>query len=165
MSYLTSPLLANHDRSGFQSGIPSLDAYIKTQVNQDIRKQLAACFVITDGKDKIIGFYTLSSASISVEDAPEAIKRKLPKAYKEIPAILMGRLAVDQKVQGLGYGKLLLMDALKRSYALSLLLGSWALIVDPIDENAFAFYRKYGFVSLSNGRMFLTIKTIESLFR
>jgi GNAT superfamily N-acetyltransferase len=165
MSYLTSPLLAKHDRSGFYSGVPSLDAYIRTQVNQDIKKRLAACFVTADDKGLVTGFYTLSSASISIEEAPDEIKNKLPKAYKHLPAILLGRLAVDQKLQGTGIGKLLLMDAMKRCFELTAILGSWALIVDPIDEHARSFYKKYGFVPLSTGRMFLSMKTIESLFR
>jgi GNAT superfamily N-acetyltransferase len=165
MSYLTSPLLAKHDRSGFNSGVPSLDAYIRTQVNQDIKKRLAACFVTANDKGLVTGFYTLSSASISIEEAPDEIKNKLPKAYKHLPAILLGRLAVDQKLQGTGIGKLLLMDAMKRCFELTAILGSWALIVDPIDEHARSFYNKYGFVLLSTGRMFLPMKTIESLFR
>jgi hypothetical protein len=57
------------------------------------------------------------------------------------------------------------MDAMKRCFELSTVLGSWALIVDPIDEKARSFYKKYGFVPLSTGRMFLPMKTIESLFR
>jgi GNAT superfamily N-acetyltransferase len=165
MSYLTSPLLAKHDRSVFHSGVPSLDAYIRTQVNQDIKKRLAACFVTANDKGLVTGFYTLSSSSVSIEDSPEEIKKKLPKAYKELPAILLARLAIDQKMQGEGLGKLLLMDAMKRCYELSLILGSWALLVDPIDEKARTFYKKYGFVSLSTGRMFLPMKTLESLFR
>jgi len=165
MSYLTSPLLAKHDRSGFNSGVPSLDAYLKNQVNQDIKKRLAACFVTANDKGLVTGFYTLSSSSVSIENAPEEIKKKLPKAYKELPAILLGRLAIDQKMQGEGLGKLLLMDAMKRCFELSAVLGSWALIVDPIDEHARSFYNKYGFVLLSTGRMFLPMKTIESLFR
>jgi GNAT superfamily N-acetyltransferase len=134
-------------------------------VNQDIKKRLAACFVTANDKGLVTGFYTLSSASISIEEAPDEIKNKLPKAYKHLPAILLGRLAVDQKLQGTGIGKLLLMDAMKRCFELSTVLGSWALIVDPIDEKARSFYKKYGFVPLSTGRMFLPMKTIESLFR
>ena len=161
MTYLTSPLSPKHDRTGFRCGIPSLDAYFQTQVSQDMKKKLAACFVIIDHQNQISGYYTLSSASVPVEKAPEEIKKKIPRAYTEIPAILLGRLAVDRTMQGKGLGERLLIDAMKRALEISAMLGSMALIVDPIDAQARSFYRKYGFISLSTGRMFLPMKTIE----
>ena len=78
----------------------------------------------------------------------------------------IGRLAIDNKFQGQGVGKLILIDALKRSYELSKIIGSFAVIVDPIDKNAEHFYEKYGFIKLpDSGKMFLPMKTIGLIFK
>ena len=79
--------------------------------------------------------------------------------------ILLGRLAVDYRFQGNGVGKLLLIDSLKRCHETSKSIGAFAVIVDPLDNNAERFYHKYGFIKLEDsGKMFLPMKTINQLF-
>jgi len=74
-------------------------------------------------------------------------------------------LAMDKKHQGKGIGKILLIDALKRSYEISQKIGSFAVVVDPMDEESESFYKKYDFLTLPNsGKMFITIKTLKVLF-
>jgi len=86
--------------------------------------------------------------------------------YKSLPVTLLGRLAVNEKSKGRGLGKLLLIDALKRSFEASKVIGSMAVIVDPKDENAVKFYDKFGFILLPDSKkMFLSMKTIEQLFK
>ena len=89
----------------------------------------------------------------------------MPGAYDLLPVTLLGRLASDEKYKGAGLGKLLLVDALKRSCEVSRFIGSMAVVVDPIDKDAVPFYAKYGFVVLPDSKkMFLPMKTIEQLF-
>ena len=164
MSYLTIKFSSNHIRNNFSCGNAPLDNYITTQVSQDIKKKLTACFVIIDDNYEIRGYYTLSNASISIDDTPENIKTKMPRGYTALPVTLLGRLAVDSKSQGKKLGELLLIDALKRSFEVSETIGSNAIIVDPVDKQAVEFYRKYGFISLDSGRMFITMKTVGDLF-
>jgi len=166
MSYLTEPLDSNHYRGNFSCGKDLLDNYFWTQVKQDVKRKLSACFVLIDNEtDKISGYYTLSSNSISKDLIPETVKKKLPKSYLSIPAILLGRLAIDKNFQGKGIGKLLLIDSLKRCYDTSESIGAFAVIVDPFDEEAERFYEKYGFIKLpDSGKMFLPMKTIEEIF-
>ena len=77
----------------------------------------------------------------------------------------MGRLAVDSKYKGQGLDKLLLIDALKRSYEISHTIDSMAVIVDPLDEEAENFYFKYGFIKLPDSvKMVLAMGTIATLF-
>jgi GNAT superfamily N-acetyltransferase len=89
--------------------------------------------------------------------------KKLPK-YPLVPAILLGRLAVDRSRRGKGYGELLLMDALKRCLGAKD-IGWMALIVDAKDEEAVAFYERYHFIRFSptSNRLFLPRATIASL--
>ncbi|WP_028522531.1 GNAT family N-acetyltransferase [Runella limosa] len=155
-----------HNREGFDCGKELLNNYLKTQAGQDIKRKLSACFVLSNREtNDIQGYYTLSNNSIPLSSFPEQIRKKLPKAYTSIPTTLLGRLAIDSKYQGKGIGKILLIDALKRSYQISQEIGSFAVIVDPIDEEAENFYTKYDFIKLPDSqKMFIAVKTLEQLF-
>ena len=135
------------------------------QAKQDMKRRLSVCFVLADDQNKVDGYYTLSNASIPREWLPEEIGRKLPPAYTDLPTTLLGRLAVDVTAKGKGFGKDLLIDALKRSFEASKTVGSVAIIVDPLDEEAELFYLKYGFIKLpDSGKMFLPMVTVATLF-
>lgn len=166
MSQLSEPLNKNHKKSDFSSGKEMLDVYIQKQASQDVKRKLVACFVICENETSLIkGYYTLSNSSIPTEIIPSELRKKLPGSYESIPSTLLGRLAIDMKFQGQGIGKLILIDALKRSFEISKTIGSFAVIVNPIDRDAEKFYAKYGFIRLpDSGKMFLPMKTIEQLF-
>lgn len=153
-----------HKRKGFQCEEQSLTDYIHKQVSQDIKKRLAICFVATDQDNDVIGYYTLTSESLGRELIPEKYLKKVPKNYNA-PVILLGRLARDIKVKGTGLGEHLLLDALFRSLTLSEeSIGAMAVVVDPINEHAVKFYRKYGFEQLPDSeKMFLPMNTIKQL--
>ncbi|MDP4128819.1 MAG: hypothetical protein Q8918_06095 [Bacteroidota bacterium] len=89
----------------------------------------------------------------------------MPPAYQDLPATLPGRLAIGMSSKGKGLGNDLLIEALKRSYETSETIGSIAVIVDPLDEDAEEFYLKYWFIKLpDSGKMFLPMTTISALF-
>lgn len=165
MSFLTESLDSSHIKKEFSCGNEMLDNYIQKQASQDVKRKLSACFVFVE-EDKIVqGYFTLSNSSIPLEHVPESFKKKLPKSYTSIPTSLLGRLAIDTKFKGKGLGKTLLIEALKKSYLISKEIGSFAVIVDPIDEDAENFYNKYAFIKLpDSGKMFLPMKTIQQLF-
>ncbi len=165
MNYSIAPLNSSHIKKEFRCGKNLLDYYIHTQAKQDVKKMLSACFVLIK-QDKIVkGYYTLSNLGIPRDLLPIKLSKKIPKSYTDLPATLIGRLAVDESISGKGFGELLLMDALKRCYAVSKSeIGSMAVIVAPIDEQAIQFYKKYGFVLLpDSSKMFLAMKTISEL--
>lgn len=162
---MTELLDKKHHREVFDCGKELLNNYLKKQASQDIKRKLAACFVLSENETNIQGYYTLSNNSIPLHNFPEHIQKKLPKSYNAIPATLLGRLAIDQKHQGKGIGKILLIDALKRSYEISKEIGSFAVVVDPINEAAENFYKKYDFIKLpDSGKMFIAMKTLQKLF-
>lgn len=166
MRYLTEPLDSKYDTETFSCGKELLDNYFWKQAKQDVKRKLSACFVLVDKEvNRISGYYTLSSNSISHNLIPDSFKKKLPKSYLSIPAILLGRLAIDKDYQGKGIGKLLLIDSLKRCFDTSDSLGVFAVIVDPLDREAERFYGKYGFIKLPDSKkMFIPMKTIKELF-
>ena len=166
MNRLTENLNSNHRKKEFSCGKDMLDDYLHKQANQDIKRKLSACFVLNDQEiDLLKGYYTLANNSLSQNLIPFEFRKKLPNSYKSIPTTLLGRLAVDNRFQKRGVGKLLLIDALRRSYEISKSISSFAVVVDPIDKDAELFYDKYGFVKLpDSGKMFLSMNTINTLF-
>lgn len=166
---ITTEILSNSHRKlklSFSCGKELLDTYLKTQASQDVRRKLSACFVSLHVETGLIqGYYTLSNNSIPLDIVPVSFKNQLPNSYRSIPTTLLGRLTVDQRFSGTGVGKMLLIDALKRSYETSKTIGSFAVVVDPLDGEAENFYTKFGFILLPDSRkMFLAMKTIELLF-
>jgi predicted GNAT family N-acyltransferase len=115
-----------------------------------------------DASGSIVGYYTLSAFSIESGELPDAIARKLPR-YPLLPATLIGRLAVSQAHHGRGLGRVLLADALKRSFNSTSNVGSIGVIVDALDEGARAFYIRHQFAQLKDhaSRLFLPMATIE----
>ncbi len=166
MIYLTDILNNTHKKKDFDCGNQLLNNYLHTQAKQDLKRRLSACFILSDDAIRVKGYYTLSSSSIQKELLPDEIISKLPPTYHNLPATLLGRLAVDNSFKGHRLGELLLLDALKRSFHVSLSsIGSMAVIVDPIDDAAANFYKKYGFILLPEcGKMFLAMDTIAQLF-
>ncbi|MDQ3015771.1 MAG: GNAT family N-acetyltransferase [Bacteroidota bacterium] len=158
------PYHKKYKREHFSCGKPSLDNYILRNVTGDVISGACTCFVIIDESELVISYYTLSAANIPIDDAPVELKKKIQ--YAHIPIILLSRLAVDVTHRGKGFGKLLVVDALLRCWQVSKTqVGSVAVIVDPIDEEAEKFYTKFGFTKLpDSGRMFMTIKKIEAAF-
>jgi GNAT superfamily N-acetyltransferase len=164
MSYITVPLHPLHKKKDICCGTAMLDNYLHTQAKQDVKRKLAACFILVDLDNNIQGYYTLSSSSIPREQLPENVKAKLPPSYQNLPVTLLGRLAVDDRYKGQGLGAALLFDALKRSYNAITEIGSMAVVVDPIDEAATKFYEKHGFTLLpTSGKMALSMETIGGL--
>ncbi|MDN7695887.1 GNAT family N-acetyltransferase [Burkholderia cenocepacia] len=156
---VVAALEAAHDRSRFACGTPALDRYLREVVTQDVRRRVAACFVMLDG-NVVAGYYTLSAASVALTDLPHAIARKLPR-YPAIPVVRMGRLAVDQAYRGRRLGAALLVNALQRAAKSE--IAAVALTVDAKDETAAAFYRHFGFASLTSDplALFMPLATVK----
>lgn len=167
MNYFASPLARSHNKRQFNCGKELLDNYLHTQASQDVKRKLSVCFVFADEDDHVKGYYTLSSTSIPRDLLPDELKRKMPSSYHDLPATLLGRLAVDNSYKGKKLGKFLLFDALKKSYDISLTaIGSVAIIVDPLDEDAIQFYQSFDFIPLADsGKMFIMMETVATLFK
>jgi hypothetical protein len=97
--YRISLLDPGSERSGFHCGVKVLDRYFRERVTQDVRRRIANCFVALDKQNRIGGFYTLAATSVLLADLPEVIAKKPPR-YLTMPAIRMGRLAIDQAARG-----------------------------------------------------------------
>ncbi len=142
------PLGDSRDRGGFRCGEPALDRYFQTQATQDIRRRLANCFVAVEQTTGIIAaFYTLSAASIPLVDLPSEETKRLPR-YPSLPAVRIGRLAVDKRFQGRGLGAALLIDAVARTLRAD--AAAFTLLVDAKNDRAVEFYKRFGFKTLAS---------------
>ena len=165
-SHKIEPLGKKHDRVVFSCGNEALDTYLKKRASQEAKKKIATTFVMVEGLTRaVIGYYTLSATRILLADRPDETARKLPK-YPHVPAILLGRLAIDTPYQGRGYGELLIIDALRRALQATTEIASYAVVVDAINDRARSFYEQYEFRAFSDRklRLFLPMKTIANLF-
>jgi ribosomal protein S18 acetylase RimI-like enzyme len=158
---LTS-LSPSHDYAAFYCGSPPLDRYIKEQATQDIRRRIASCFVAVNANNRVAGYYTLASASVPLAEFPPEVIKKLPH-YPSVPAIRLGRLAVDQAFKGQGLGKALLANATLRA-AISE-IASFAIIVDAKNESAITFYRHHDFIALPGTPSILFLPLAKFIFK
>lgn len=158
-TYGFSLLARSDDLSGFSCRTPVFDSYLKERAGQDMRRRVATVVLMRmDEEPAIVGYYAVSSSSIALSDVPEAMRKRLPR-YPMIPAVLIGRLALDHRYEGKGLGRLLLIDALERVVRLDVAV--WGVVVDAIDENATRFYERFGFIRLDDDpdRLILPIET------
>lgn len=150
-----------HHRKEFRCGDDALDRYFQTQVTQDIRRRIANCFVVVEtGGGAVAAYYTLSAASIPLIDLPPEDAKRLPR-YPTLPAVRIGRLAVDRRFQRRGLGELLLMNAVHRT--MQDVAAAFALLVDANNDAAVVFYEKYGIRAVA-GRprtLFLPLATAQ----
>jgi predicted GNAT family N-acyltransferase len=164
--YIVVPYTTDHAdlRKNFDCGVDDLNSYIKTRASQDVKRRTTTLFVaLGPEQDRICGYYTLSMYSVNVSGLTREWQKHLPR-YPGVPAIMLGRLAVDLKYKGIGLGEHLLMDAMKRS--LDNQVAWWAMVVDSKEESK-EFYLKYGFIPFqdSSNTLFLPHQTIKKAFQ
>ena len=158
-------LNADHDRSAFSCGKAPLDACLQSLASQYENRRLGRTYVATlTPSTRVAGYYTLAAGSIGASSLPANLRKKLPK--HPIPTIHLGRLAVDQAYRGQGLGAMLLFHALRSALYWSEKLGVYAIDLWAIDDEARAFYEKYGFISLEDAplHLYLPLKTVEAMF-
>lgn len=158
--FIIEPLTAHHNREAFDCGEESLNDFLKRFARQNNEKGLGRSFVaVRSGEPTIYGYYTIASGAVSFEMLPE----KLPRY--PIPVVHLGRLAVDEAVQGQRLGKALLADALSRAVSIADQLGIYAVEVFALNEAAREFYLEFGFTELldDSRHLYLTIQKIRKL--
>lgn len=108
-------LAEKHDRGNFNCGEAALDRYFQTQVTPDIRRRITNCFVVVEAATGLVAaYYTLSAASIPLTELPPDEAKRLPR-YPTIPAVRIGRLAMDRRFQRRGLAELMPMNAVHRT--------------------------------------------------
>ncbi len=136
------PITAEHSVKAFSCGEPLLDDWLQ---HRSIPNQLTGAsrtFVVANEVGEVAGYYAIATGSVSHHEAPRSIRRNMPDP---VPVIVLGRLAVDRRFQGVQLGGALLKDALQRSLSVAQHVGVRALLVHALNDHARAFYMHYGF--------------------
>jgi len=156
------PLGSSHRLEGFDCGKPALTDWLLRHASQAQGSGSARTFVACD-QDRIAGYYSLTVGQIDTLEAPERVRRGM--GQYPIPVVILARLAVDLGYQKRGLGFSLLQDAITRTVAISDQAGIRALLTHPIDTQAHAFYRRFGFepTPLQERQLILLLKDARRL--
>lgn len=135
-----------HDSSSFNSGEPALDDWLRQRAWNNLQAAASRTYVVCPaGSRQIIGYYALSMGQILAQEVIGSMRRNMPNA---IPAVVLGRLAIDLAWQGKGLGRAMLADVLSRSLRASAEVSARLVIVHAISPAAEAFYFHHGFTRL-----------------
>ena len=147
-------LRRDHPVEGFDCGREELNRYLSRYAWQNQQAGAAQTYVGIVG-EVIVGYHTLAVGQVTLEDAPERMKKGLAK--HPIPIMLLARLAVDRRWQGQGVGKALLRDAMQRTLQAADIAGIHAFAVHAKDEEARRFYEHFNFVPSPTDSMHLFV--------
>jgi len=132
-----------HDRDQFDSGDPGLDEWLRRYAGQNRRRDTAATWVIVDGSDVAVAYASVAMTGIDVSAAPSALAKGAPQP---IPALLLGRLAVDQRYARLGIGTALAVHVLATAIDLNEKAACRAVVVTALNAGARTWWEGLGFV-------------------
>jgi predicted N-acetyltransferase YhbS len=135
------PLAPHHDVEAFTSGVESLDQWLKRRALKNQTTGASRTFVACDD-GRVLAYYALALSAITVDAAPGRFRRNMPEP---IPVVVLGRLAVDQSLQGRGFGRALVQDAGLRVIQAADTIGIRGMIVHALSVEAKAFYERIGF--------------------
>jgi len=158
---------AKHDRSRFDCGEPVLDEWLQRYAGQSRRRDTAATWVITDADGVVVAYASLSMTGIDRTAAPAPVGKAVPDP---VPALLVGRLAVDRSVAGLGVGTALVAHVLATAVELNQSAACRAVVVTAINPAARGWWQRFGFELLDPGDpdgldLFLLTADIEATLR
>lgn len=136
------PLAATQLLDGFTCGEASLDEWLKRRALTNQLSGGSRTFVVTDQGGRVYGYYAMAAGAVSHQAAISSVRRNMPDP---IPVMVLARLAVDHRAQGIKLGAALLRDAVGRAVVVSQNAGVRALLVHALHDSAKQFYEHYGF--------------------
>lgn len=136
------PLHAKHILTSFSSGVDSMDSWLMQRAMKNQINGASRTFVCCDKHSNVMAWYSLASSAVTANIAPGRLRRNMPDP---IPVVILGRLAVDQSLQGQGIGRALVRDAGLRVIQVAETIGIRGMLVHALSDEARAFYLKVGF--------------------
>jgi len=135
-------LSAIHLLDGFECGEADLDLWLKRRAMSNQASGASRTFVVADRDNRVYGYYAMAAGAVSHQMASRSVRRNMPDP---VPVMVLARLAVDRRAQGMKLGASLLQDAVHRTVVVSRNAGVRALLVHALHERAKQFYQHYGF--------------------
>jgi GNAT superfamily N-acetyltransferase len=152
---LTAPVPLNqtHQLDGFNSGVDSLDQWLKRRALKNQISGASRTYVVCD-QNRVLAYYCLASGAVTTDAVSGRFSRNMPEP---IPVVILGRLAIDQSLQGQGLGRVLVRDAGVRVMHAAQTLGIRGILVHALSESARQFYERVGFEASKIDPMMLLI--------
>lgn len=147
-----------HPVGAFDCGNTQLTQWLHLHALENQSRNISRTFVLVDDAERVVGFYSLAMGGVRKDNLPRALARGLPDY--EIGMVLLARLAIDRDSQGRGFGRDLMVDALRQAARAGEYVAARFIAVDPIDEEARTFYSRFGFQDIEGDprrRMYLRI--------
>ncbi|MYN05795.1 GNAT family N-acetyltransferase [Pseudoduganella aquatica] len=136
------PLAATHLLDGFECGEAALDGWLKRRAMANQVSNASRTFVVADQDGHVYGYYAMAAGAVAHQMATGSVRRNMPDP---VPVLVLARLAVDRRAQGMKIGAALLQDAVNRAVTVSRHAGVRALLVHALNDTAKKFYEHYGF--------------------
>ena len=136
------PLSSAHRLDEFDCGESVLDEWLRRRAMTNQLSGGSRTFVVVDQDNLVCGYYAMAAGAVSHQMATSAVRRNMPDP---VPVMVLARLAVDRRAQGVHLGAALLQDAVNRAVGVSLNAGVRALLVHALHDRAKQFYEYYGF--------------------
>lgn len=136
------PLMVTHFLDEFACGEAVLDEWLKRRAMANQLSGASRTFVTIDQDRRVYGYYAMAAGALSHQMATSSVRRNMPDP---VPVMVLARLAVDQRAQGIKLGASLLRDAVNRAVMVSRNAGVRALLVHALHDRAKEFYQHYGF--------------------
>ena len=137
-----APLASAHELDEFECGEPVLDEWLKRRAMANQLSGATRTFVVADQDRRVYGYYAMAAGAVSHKLVSSAVRRNMPDP---IPVMVLARLAVDTRAQGIKLGASMLRDAVNRAVAVSENAGVRALLVHALHDRAKQFFEHYGF--------------------
>lgn len=149
-----APLSEQHILEDFDSGVPSLDDWLRRRAWSNQVSGASRTYVVADDALRVVGYYALASGAMALAEAPSRVKRNMPDP---VPMAILGRLAIHHAVQGRGLGVALLQDAVLRVRQAAAIMGIRGILVHAISDDARRFYEHHGFSASPTNPMTLVL--------
>ncbi|HXB66091.1 MAG TPA: GNAT family N-acetyltransferase [Solirubrobacteraceae bacterium] len=164
MSYRVKPFSDGDDLESFDCGHAALNAWLRKHPRRATRQGTRKYLLIEDNTEAVVGYFALAPHLVERDALPRSAGRGAPS---RIPAILLGKLALDARLQGQGIGAELLTQALVMIIEAARAAGGRLVVVDAVDEKAASFYRAHDFQPspADTRRLIMKLSTAEQSTR
>ena len=140
MALAPEPLTTGHTLNAFDSGVASLDDWLRRRALANQASGASRTFVACDA-GRVVAYYALAASAVAPDASAGRFRRNMPDP---IPVVVLGRLAIARSHQGQGLGRGLFQDAARRVVYAADTIGIRGLLVHAISEDAKAFYVRLG---------------------
>lgn len=149
------PLTTTHLLQGFECGEAALDEWLKRRALANQSTGASRTFVVVNDDDRVYGYYAMAAGAVIHQIATTNVRRNMPDP---LPVMVLARLAVDHRAQGIKLGAALLLDAVNRTVVISQNTGVRALLVHALNNGAKQFYEYHGFQESPQNPMTLMLR-------